>query len=337
MTLVIGSQKSTTKLFIPNTQEISHSRQLLNKMANNWSRRAQVVQAKNHNQEFNSPELAFDPAREDFRIDLLPFKDHPAFLEASLKMQQQILSCGWIAYNEKTVDIESKVVSPACNHIIHQEVPGVDDGVGREIASDTLVDEAYHVLLVMQACRITREQRGLQSLKLPSFNLVKQMMLEQAKYSESWQKILVQIVTATVSEVFISDYLNLLAKDTNIQPMNRLIVDTHRQDEMAHHSIFTNLAQCIYTKLSPVQQEFFVDVLPLPVRWFANSELEVWQTILEYIGFSKTREVLADCAVTDEVNLTRIDYSGMISLAEELGLLNSQRGIDSFARQGLLK
>ena len=321
----------------PCTEETSHSRQLLNKMVNNWSRRAQVIQAKNHNLEFNNSELAFDTARDDFRTDLLPFKDHPAFLEAPLKMQQKILSCGWIAYNEKTVDIESKVVSPACNHIIYQEVPGIDDGIGQEIASQTLVDETYHILLVMQACRITREQRRLQSLKLPSFNLVKQMTLEQAKYSQPWQKILVQIATATVSEVFISDYLNLLVKDTNIQPMNRLIVDTHRKDEMAHHHIFTNLAQCIYTELSPQQQEFFADVLPLPVRWFANSELEVWQTMLEYVGFSKTRSLIAECAVTDEVNLTRIDYSGVISLAEELGVLNSQQGIDSFARQGLLK
>ncbi|NEO51788.1 MAG: diiron oxygenase [Okeania sp. SIO3B5] len=332
MTIVIRNQKSTTP-----TQEISHSRKLLNKMVHNWSRRAQVVQAKSHNLDLNNPELAFDTTRDDFRSDLLPFKDHPAFLGAPFNIQQKILSCGWIAYNEKTVDIESKVVSPACNHIIYQEVPGVDNGVGRQIASDTLVDEAYHILLVMQACRITREQRGLQSLKLPSFNLVKQMILEQGKYSEPWQKILVQIATATVSEVFISDYLNLLAKDTDIQPMNRLVVDTHRKDEMAHHSIFTNLAQCIYTELSPQQQEFFADVFPLPVRWFANSELEVWQTMLEYIGFPKTREVIADCAVTDEVNLSRIDYSGVISLAEELGVLNSQQGIDSFARQGLLK
>ncbi|NEQ39790.1 MAG: diiron oxygenase [Okeania sp. SIO3I5] len=321
---------------IPGTQKTSQSRKLLSKMASNWSRRAKVVQAKKQNFENNS-ELVFDSARDEFRIDLLPFKDHPAFLEAPPEMQKQILSCGWIAYNEKTVDIESKVISPACSHIIYQEVPGSDDGIGREIASDTLVDEAYHILLVMQACRITREKRGLESLKLPSFNLVKQMTLEKAKYSERWQKILVQIVTATVSEVFISDYLNLLAKDTNIQPMNRLIVDTHRQDEMAHHSIFINLAKCIYSELSPQQQEFFADILPKAVRWFANSELEVWQTMLEYLGFSKTREVIADCAVTDEVNLSRIDYSAVVLLAKELGVLDSQKGIDSFARQGLLK
>jgi len=68
-------------------------------------------------------------------------------------MKQKILSCGWLAYNEKTVEIESKIISPVCNHIIDREIPGLEDEASRQIASDTLIDEAYHIQLVVSAAK----------------------------------------------------------------------------------------------------------------------------------------------------------------------------------------
>ncbi len=313
---------------IPNTS-ISRSQRLLQKISQNWQRRAQVK-----TQEIDIKSTV-DKSLPDFRVDLLPFKDHPDFLEASSEMQRKILSCGWLAYNTKTIDIETKIVNPACNHIIHGEVPGVDDEISQQTASETLVDESYHVLLVNKACHLTRHQRGLQSLVLPNFNLVVNMYQEQSQYLEYWKKVLVQLATATVSELFISDYLDLLAHDQTIQPLNRLVVDTHLQDEMAHGTIFNHLAKHIYSKLNQEQQEFFIEILPKPVRWFANIELTVWKAMLEQIGFAHTERVIADCAAVNEVNLLRIDYTGVMSLAEELGILNSSRGIDCFGKADL--
>ncbi|GAB1544091.1 hypothetical protein NUACC21_67670 [Scytonema sp. NUACC21] len=327
---------STASRAVSGDKDISHCRSLLQKMAGNWHERSQVAQAKQKAKENSHLELTFDKTKDDFRIDLLPFKDHPDFLEAPIEIQKKILSCGWLAYNEKTLDIESKIISPACNHIIYREVPGVEDGTSQEIASDVLTDEAYHILLAVSGCRITREQRGLEFLKLPSFSLVKNMLYEQERYPEPWQKMLIQIVTATVSEIFVSDYLELLAYDRTIQPFNRFTVDTHRRDEMNHSSIFRNLAKCMYTQLNHQQQEFYMDILPKPVSWFASSELHVWKTMLEQIGFRKTERMIADCAAVAETNLMTIDYSGIIKLAGELGILNSSRGIDSFGQAGLL-
>ncbi|MEO0803449.1 MAG: diiron oxygenase [Cyanobacteria bacterium J06642_2] len=318
------------------SSETSNCRRLLEKMAGNWHRRAQSARARENVARDSQPDMLFDPERDDFRVDLLPFKDHPDFLAAPRAVQKRILSCGWIAYNEKTIDIESKVIAPACNHIIDCEVPGVDDGTSQMIASETLVDEAYHVQLVISACRTTRQQRQLEHLRLPSFNLVKNMKQEQSLYSEPWQKILVQMATAIVSEVFVSDYLALLAFDKTVQPLNRLTVYTHFRDEKAHHSIFKGLATCMYERLTPEQQGFFAEVLPKPVRWFANVELEVWQAMLEQIGFSQTERMIRDCASQAEVNLLRIDYSDITSLADELGILDSERGVESFAKAGLL-
>ena len=328
---LLDQQTAKSEVFQQN--DISHCRVLLAKMANNWHKRAQVKQTI---KEFERPELSFDESKDDFRVDLLPFQDHRDFKQASIEVQKKILSCGWLAYNEKTIEIESKIITPACNHIIGLEVPGVDDGISQQIAGDTLVDEAYHVQLVVNACRVTRKRRGLENLRLPNFALTTNMYREQSYYSEPWQKMLIQLATAIVSEIFISDYLNLLAQDREIQPLNRITVATHRRDEMAHGSIFKFITKCIYSELNQEQKEFFVNVLPKPVRWFANTELNVWKSMLEQIGFGGAESMIDDCAISNQVNLMSIDYTEFISLAEEIGILDSAIGIDSFSREGIL-
>ena len=139
----------------PLLQAESKARALLQRLANSWERRACVKQP-----DFDCGTL-FDDSKDDFVPNLLPFKDHPAFLAAPEGMQKQILSCGWLAYNEKTVDIEAKIVASTCTHIIYGEVPGLQDGISKQIAIQTLVDEAYHEMLMLNACRVTRDRRGL--------------------------------------------------------------------------------------------------------------------------------------------------------------------------------
>lgn len=331
MNTLLIKERSTSEITRQN--DLSHCHTLLEKLANNWHKRAQV---KHKLDNLNQPESTFDHSRADFLVDLLPFKNHPHFQQAPVAIKQKILSCGWLAYNEKTVEIESKIIAPACNHIMDREVPGVTDEIIQQIASDTLVDEAYHVQLVLTGCRVTRKQRNLIELRLPSFALTTNMYREQSYYSEPWQKILIQLATAIVSEIFISDYLNLLAHNQKIQPLNRLIVATHRRDEMAHGSIFKILAKCIYSELNQQQKEFFIEVLPKPVRWFANTELNVWKSILQQIGFDHAEPMINDCAACNQVNLMSMDYTDLISLAEEVGILDSALGIDSFSREGIL-
>lgn len=288
---------------------------LLQKMNGKWSVRAQVK----HDEEFE--QYRFDPSKKDFRDNLLPFADHPCYLQAGEEMKNKILSCGWLAYNWKTVAIELKLIVPVCYHIIYKQIPGAEYEIIQKIASDTLVDEAYHVMLVNKACCITRKHRGLQELELPEFQIVTQMHRTLDECTSNWQKIIVQLVTAIVSEVFISDYLKLLATDMTIQPLNRLTVETHRRDEQAHSCIFKNLAKCIYSQLSPEQKDFFAKVLPLPVYWFGNKELDVWFAMLKQIGFPHAEKMIADCKY-NEINLQRIDYTEVMTLAQELSIDN---------------
>jgi hypothetical protein len=59
--------------------------------------------------------------------------------------------------------------------------------------------------------------------------------------------------------------------------------------------------------------------------------------MLQHIGFRAADKVIRDCRSANEANLARIDYADLIALAEELGLLEEQRGLDSFARAGLVQ
>jgi hypothetical protein len=313
----------------PMLHNVMQAINLLKKLSNNWRYRAQVKQ-----DEFDEEEL-FDNSKGDFLTDLLPFKDHPLFTEATDELKKKILTCGWLAYNEKTIDIEAEVITPACMSIIHGEFPGLQK-IMSTIASQTLVDEAYHVLLVNTGSQLTRQRRGMLSLTLPESNLVTKMRDYQQQHSERWQRTLILLATAIVSEIFISDYLRLLSHEMSIQPLNRLIVETHRRDELLHSSIFKNIAKCIYTSLSIKKREFFLQILPLPIRWFANLELDVWSSMLQQIGFQNTSTLINDCKGTNEENLARVDYSGLIALAKELESSNIRIGMDSFYSEGLI-
>src|SRR3546814_19357868 len=88
------------------------------------------------------------------------------------------------------------------------KIPGVGGDMFRHVICETLVDEAYHLLLVENANRLTRFHRDLAHIRIPSFNLVRFMEIEKARYNEDWQRILIKLATSVVSEIFVSHYLH---------------------------------------------------------------------------------------------------------------------------------
>ena len=322
-------QTTTSLVQFPLDVNITTVHRLLSKMANSWDRRAQVLK------HFALEEYSFFDDADDFLEELLPFHKHPDYQRIHCEQKKKILTCGWLIYNQKTIAIEKDIIHQACFDIISDNVPGVTDAVSKEIAGKTLVDESYHVLLVIKAMTITRQKRGI-NLKIPSFSLVRNMNQLQSSYPENWKKTLVLLATAIVSEIFISDYLKLLSDNTEIQQLNRLTVATHRKDEMAHGNIFKQLTRCIYASLGKKQKEFFAEILPKPVRWFADKEMAIWKSVLDQIGIKNTRELVNDCRSVNNRCLEDIDYSELVSLAEEIGLTNIPVGAESFHNEGLI-
>ena len=98
---------------------ISWSEKILHTLSENWESRAQVKKEEIANN-------VFILEKEDFLADLLPFHEHPLFMAASETDKRNILSCGYLAYNNKTLEIESSLIAPACFEVLHEVFPGVD-------------------------------------------------------------------------------------------------------------------------------------------------------------------------------------------------------------------
>ena len=318
---------------LPNTNaahdddHVPETLKLLQRIGDGWIKRAKVRR--------EAVDLEFDPDRDDFLETLLPFYQHPSYQALDEAQKQKILSCGWLIYNEKTVAIETAIVTPSCNDALEGRIPGLEGETTRHVVCETLVDEAYHLLLVENANRMTRFHRDLGSIKIPTFNLVRYMNEERANHSEEWQKILIQLATSVVSEIFVRDYLNQLAECDTIQNMNRATVAAHRHDELAHSKIFTLLTETFYPALSADQQEFFAGMLPKPITWFADMELDIWQSVLDQLRIPNARTIIEDCRPLNQRAHERVDYSGVVELSRDVGILATETGRRSFARQGI--
>jgi hypothetical protein len=301
---------------------------MLEKLVTAWPRRAYVKR----------PELEpfFEDGKEDFLESLLPFRDMPEYQACAPELKSQILSCGWLMYNAKTVQIETDIVNPICLSILQRELPGLDGVECQRAVCETMVDESYHVHLVEQASRLTRHQRGLEHVVIPKFNLVRHMRRRQRESSEPWQRRMVQFATAVVSEIFISDYLHLLSESEEIQPFNRMTVAAHRHDELAHSPLFRSLAQLFSAELTETERATFADLLPESVRWFADRELDTWLVVLRQIGFPQPDRMLRECRSTGPADLKKLDYSGVVSLATEIGVMDAAADRESFSRHGLV-
>lgn len=308
--------------------ELSHTRMMLDRLAGTWGMRAQVKKRE--------LEPMFEDGREDFLESLLPFKDMPQYLSCPPELKSRILSCGWLMYNAKTTQIETEIVNPVCHEIMTGQFPGLLGESAQHAVCETMVDEVYHVHLVERASRFTRRQRGLDGIVIPTFNLVEHMRRRQEDYGEPWQRRMVQFATAAVSEIFISDYLHLLSESPEIQPFNRMTVAAHRHDELVHGPLFRSLTHAFTAELTGAERETLAEILPEPVIWFADRELDIWLALLQQLGFVGAEAMIAECRSLGTADVRSLDYSGVVSLAEELELLDAATARDSFARRGLV-
>lgn len=306
-------QNENNEINFQGKDNISWSITILHKLSQSWENRAKV----RNDEAFNN---IFILEKQDFLSELLPFKEHPSFIEASEKEKNAILTCGWLAYNEKTIELENLVLIPTCLDIYNEVFPGVADDCCKEIVTETLVDESYHVLLTVRASQITRQYRKLERLRIPASNLLFNIQKLQSRYPEQWQKSTILLVTAIVTEIFVGGYLSSLAYAKDIQPLSSITANAHMMDELAHSCIFKELTKLIYSAMSTTEKEFFARVLPYPVCWLVDNDLNVWDTLLQEINFGTGRSMINDCRVKLKSPMEQADFSSLIKLAKEIGI-----------------
>lgn len=294
--------------------ELSHI--LLDKFSNTWSNRSRIRKDDIpivHSYEIEKP---------DFLENLIPIKQCTAYINLPDNIKNKLLSYGWLAYNAKTIAIESKIISPVCYHIIDGHVSGLDNNKAKKIIAQTLIDESYHILLCHYAMSMTERYRLIDRHLFPEFDLVNKIKELEQKFTENWQKILIKLAVAIVSEIFISDYLKVLSDSHEIVSLNRATVYAHRMDEVAHGYIFKELTKLFFRKLNKKEQRFLAAILHYPVQYFASKELQVWKKILMHICPEVADDIMQEACLQQWFDLSSFDYQHLIRLADEIGIKN---------------
>ena len=306
------------------SNDSNNSIKLLSTIHNSWRQRSMVGK--------ETPDyLNYNVDKPDFIEELLPFSEHYIFNELDCSEKSKILSCGWLVYNEKTVCIESDIITPSCNDILNHKIPGLSSPIIHKLVCETLVDEAYHILLVKNANLICQYKRDLKNIDFGEFSLADNLKREQQKHPEQWKKRLIQLAASIVSEIFVSDYLEQLSSNNTIQPFNQATVAAHRNDELAHSKIFTEITKQMIVKLDATQKEFLVRMLAQSVLWFANKDFDLWSRILVQLKIRKNKELINDCREDNEVALDKIDCSDLIDLCKSVGFFDQAWAIQIFS------
>ena len=287
---------------------------LIKQFVRTWPKRAAVCSMTGL-----EPTGDFDNNKYDYPMHLVPFCKHPLFQKLDNELQGLILTWGWIGYNQRIITTESTIVNPALLYVADQLL-GRDEWDLQESIRQTLVDEHYHTLMHMKAVEYTQQNRKLtQQLMLPPTVACRSLADTQSILVESWQKSLVPVAFATVSEISIGALLNLLANDETIQPFHREVVRAHRNDEYSHSKTLAEIFRVVYTKLDTEKQKFFVKVLPDALRSFVAQDYSMWEAILDQLGVPDYNIILNDCPLKPIVR----DYNAIQQFAEKIGILDT--------------
>ncbi|NMH65925.1 diiron oxygenase [Shewanella salipaludis] len=286
---------------------------IINGLTGLWNNRAMIHDGD------PSLDIAFDTNKEDFKDNLLPFHTHPDWLAADAELRRKVLSYGWIIYNEKTIQIESKLITPVCDLIIDAELPGTQNDVIQHAISQALIDEAFHTLMAVKSVNIVYRERDLKRVKLPKFELIHRLDKMLGDCQTNDDKKLVRLAVACASETLITDYLGSLSKDDMLQPLCYKTVEAHAADEWSHSSVFSYTMAEIFSKLSEQQRGLYLSVLPKAVQAFGDDELDVWERVLEAIDFPKYKVIIEDCRARNR-NAINVDIQGISKLLNSLGI-----------------
>lgn len=322
---MINEERTMNNFLIDNiSNHGNNSIKVLSTIHHSWRQRSMVGK--------EPPDyLKYDINKPDFIEELLPFSDHYVFNELNDFNKSRVLSCGWLIYNQKTVCIESDIVTPSCNDILNNKIPGLSSPIIHKLVCETLVDETFHILLVKNANLICQYKRDLKNITLGDFSLKNNLQREQQNYQQEWQKILIQLATSIVSEIFVSDYLDQLSSNNEIQPFNKATVSAHRSDELAHSKIFTEITKQMVIKLDDIQKEFLVKMLAQSVLWFANKDFDLWSRVLVQLNIKNNRVLINDCRANNEIGLDKIDCTDLIELCKNVGLFDKDSSKQIFS------
>jgi 4-aminobenzoate N-oxygenase len=283
-----------------------------------WARRATVRSA---DLQGLLADDEWDPAVPDYPLRLVPFVEHPSFVEAAPEQRQLVLTLAWCAYNERVITAEDRVANPAFALVQQGAFRGADTPALKDAVQQTLIDEHWHTHLHRVAQRQTVRRRGVDPTGwFPPSLTYRALLAEQASASEPWEADLLTLTWTVVSEISINALLSQLARDETIQPLHRNVTAMHAKDESAHGAVMVEVAKSLWPHLTSQQQDRFALALPIALRAFSSQDLSAWEVIVERAAIDRGADMLVECATGDSSALLVRDYSGLERLAADLDI-----------------
>ena len=295
------------------TNDAELTRNVLSSLGKSWDERVAVRKDRLDLDQY------YDPAIPDFPPALVPFWDDADFAGVSNDTKKRLLATAWIAYNEKAIYLEEAIVQPACGILFRGELPGVGDPRIKQVIAQIQVDEQFHILMCLDICHVARHRHGLQDYVFPEPNLGARLrdLLGEADCAEDAR--IAQVAYASVAEMSINAYLDAVAGDMTIQPLNRINTDMHRRDEAAHGIGFSEIVGSVYRRMSARQQGRFRDYVGRALHDFTRPDLGYWASILAYLDIPHRERILQRQENSTRGMVLKRDYSTLRRLFDELG------------------
>lgn len=291
---------------------------VISRLTANWHRRAMVKRPE--------PDLdeLFEPARPDYPEGLIPFRDHPTYQAMDPELRARLLGWGWVAFNKHIMDTEQHVVNPTFALVIEDTF---DTGLAMETLTtamtQAMLDEQYHTLMHLNASSVMRRRRGwrMPETALPLGHKASRLRQRMANSEERWQRDLSALAFTTVAEISINSYLDLIAEDDEIQPINKVTATMHNRDEYCHSSIADEIAKAVYDRLGPAERALFREAMVDGLEAFAANNFPTWHRIVDLVGFDGGHEMLRDVEHDPSARRLLSNFSGLHKFCSELDIL----------------
>lgn len=280
-----------------------------------WPRRATI---RTDMAAFMSSEAAASDIP-DYPVHLIPFAEHPRFLDAPEESRRLVNTLAWQAYNARVIAAEEHVANPTFEMLAHGVFPGIDRYEAKEAVQQSHIDEVWHTYMHMTAMQRTKEARNLTLEPDYSHPVTNRLLFElTAQRSEKWERDILFLVWTVVGELHINNFLELLAQDKTIHPMHSLVARLHARDEAAHGPIVAELMKDVFVHLTRAQRDLFASSVGNAIRALAAQDYELWSEILQFVDIPGAAEIIADTRSLPGTDMMFTDFSTVERLIHEL-------------------
>lgn len=255
----------------------------------------------------------------DYPVHLIPFAEHPRFLDAPEASRRLVNTLAWQAYNARVIAAEEHVANPTFEMLAHGVFPGINRYEAKEAVQQSHIDEVWHTYMHMTAMQRTKEARNLTLEPDYSHPVTNRRLFElTAQRSEKWERDILFLVWTVVGELHINNFLELLAQDKTIHPMHSLVARLHARDEAAHGPIVAELMKDVFVHLNKEQRDLFAGSVGDAIRALAAQDYELWSEILEFLRVPGAAEIIADTRSMPGTDMMFTDFSTVERLVREL-------------------